>query len=272
MKEYLNELIGDLQKAPAQKVVYLEGKTDVPIFFALLGVPSPMDPIHQGVYVRALAGRSGSGSSSVRERVELAQSKGYPGIFGIVDGDGEPYSQLTTKFDAPFMGPLFTWKSYSIENLLVKTGWPATWGDAPGWEQVLIDHAPYVGLNRIHRDLRGKLETLKIWRFTHPSPDKPLLKVEDVTNALLADRELIRGYDVATRFTTEVERFKAIANANLDEAHTLVDGKWLTNVYVPNRCKRKLDVCRQEWIAHAVSVGGLPEVRDLWQRITGKAP
>jgi hypothetical protein len=30
--------------------------------------------------------------------------------------------------------------------------------------------------------------------------------------------------------------------------------------------------CRDEWIAHAVAAGGLPEVRGLWERITGRPP
>ena len=34
--DLLREMGADLQSAPAGKVIYLEGKTDVPIFFALL--------------------------------------------------------------------------------------------------------------------------------------------------------------------------------------------------------------------------------------------
>jgi hypothetical protein len=158
----------DLQTAPAGKVIYLEGKTDMPVFFALLGVPEPRDGLYQGVYVRGLKDKSGMGGSSVRQRVELAQQNGYRGIFGIVDGDGEALTQVSARFDAPFTGPLFTWKCYAIENLLVKTGWPIAWGGAPDWKQALLDHAPYVALNRMFRELQGKLKTLRLSRFNHP--------------------------------------------------------------------------------------------------------
>lgn len=270
--QLLQEMNGDLQKAPANKVIYLEGKTDTPIFFALLGVPEPRDFLHQGVYMRALKDKSGMGGSSVRLRVELAKKSGYRGIFGVIDGDGEPLIQLSPSFDAPHGGPLFMWKGYAIENLLVKTGWPTAWGTAPDWEQTLLDHAPYVALNSVYRELQDKLKTLRLSKYNRPALSEPLLTVEDVTQALKADRDLIHGYDVAARFVAEVERFKKIVHTSLDEGHTLVDGKWLINVFAPNRCKLKPETCRQEWIAHATAAGGLAEVRDFWQRITGKSP
>jgi hypothetical protein len=263
---------GDLQKAPANKVIYLEGKTDTPVFFALLGVTEPRDSVHQGVYVRALKDKSGMGGSSVRLRVELAKKSRYRGIFGVIDGDGEPLNQLSSSFDAPFTGPLFIWKGYAIENLLVKTGWPAAWENAPDWKQVLLDHAPYVALNNTYRDLQDKLKTLRLSKYNRPALAEPLLTVDEVTRALTVDRDLIHGYDVAARFADEVERFRAIVHASVDEGHALVDGKWLTDKFAPNRCKLKPETCRQEWMAHATAAGGLAEVRDFWQRITGRSP
>lgn len=271
-KQLLQELSADLQASPAKKVLYLEGKTDTPIFFALLGRDEPRDGLHQGVLVRGLHEKSGSGSRSVRNRVELAQRRGYAAIWGIVDGDGEPLSPLGTTFDPPFAGPLFRWKAYAIENLLVKTGWPTQWGAAPDWIQVFLQFAPYVGLNHIHRDLKGRLETLRIAQFSRPKPSEPLLTVADVEQALTQDRALIHGYDVAVEFNKKVAEFEKLVRTHIDEGHALLNGKWLTDVFTANHCRRNADECRQQWIAHAISTGGLAEVRGLWQRMTGKLP
>jgi hypothetical protein len=139
------ELQRDLQRAAASgTVVYLEGRSDVPIFFALLGVRQPQPDasqgvLHHGVLVRGLREKDrGSGSSAVQQRIEVAQRHGFPGIHGIVDGDGQPLTTLASTFDPP------------------------------------------------------------------------------------------------------------------------------------RQCKGTPDRCRDEWLGHAVSSGGLPEVRDLWQRITGR--
>lgn len=48
----LNEIDADLRRATRQRVLYLEGKTDVEPFFALLGVTRPRSDEHQGVLVR----------------------------------------------------------------------------------------------------------------------------------------------------------------------------------------------------------------------------
>lgn len=268
----LQELNADRQHAPAGKVIYLEGKTDLPIFFALLGVPLPRDGVHQGVYVCGLKDVSGQGGSSVKARVEPAAARGYRGVAGIIDGDGEGLASLAARFDAPHAGPLFTWKAYAIENLLVRTGWPAAWGAAPSFRQVLLDHAPYVALNRIFRELQGRLETLNLARYNRPTLNAPLMRVEDVTRALERDRDLVRGYDVAARFLAEVQVFTAQAGASEDEGHAMVDGKWLVNVFAPRQTGIAPQAAREAWIAHATATGGLAEVRSWWQRVTGRAP
>src|SRR5262249_31792909 len=138
----------------------------------------------------------------------------------IIDGDGLPLAQLAAGFDAPFAGPLFTWKAYCIESMLVKTGWPAAWG-AVGWTEVLLDHAPYVALNQIYRDLQARLVTLRLAKFNRPTLNEPLLTVEEMSRVLERDKHLIKEYDVAARFAQEVERFTAIATASVDEGHAL---------------------------------------------------
>ena len=165
----LQEIEADLFKAGSHPVIYLEGKTDTPMFFGLLGVPSPRDGLHKGVLVRGLKDSSGSGSSAVRSRVELAITNKYPRIYGIIDGDGRAFTELATKFDPPFSGPLFTWKGYCLESLIVKTGWPTAWGPSPDWTHVLLEYAPYVVLNRIFLDIKGKLDTLHLSRFNRRS-------------------------------------------------------------------------------------------------------
>jgi hypothetical protein len=268
-RRLLQEITADLQKAPARKVLYLEGKTDPPVFFALLGLAVPTDPqypVCEGVLVRGLTDR-GTGGDAVRQRVEVAHRRGYPGIYGVVDGDGRSLGELAAAFDPPFPGPLFRWKGYSIESLLVKTGWPATWGTAPASEHMLRYEA-YVALNRVFAALRGSLETLGLARYHHPSSGD-LLTAAQVRERLQQDRHLIAGRDVAGMFDEEVARYRTAMESSLDEAHCLVDGKWLVKHMAPERIQRTPERCRSEWIDHAIAAGGLPEVRGLWQRIFG---
>jgi hypothetical protein len=265
--DLLSEVGQDLRDAPAQVVIYLEGKTDPPIFFGLLGATAPVDGLHRGVLVRG-----SSGAAMVKALVEAAGRNGYPGVYGIVDGDGEDLAALTASFAAPFGGPCFSWPAYCIENMLVKTGWPAGWGAPPDWTRALLDHTPYAALNRIHRELRGSLETLRLWRHNYPRVGEPLRTVADVAAALARDKHLIADYDVEVRFNAEAAAVGTRIQASVDEGHALVDGKWLVDVFAPSRLgpHAKPWLCRKEWIAHAVATGGLAEARELWQRITGR--
>lgn len=274
-KELLTEINRDRQTAPARQVIYLEGKTDTPMFFGLLGVPAPRDGVYKGVLVRGLDNnKSGSGGASVRNRVELATVKGYPRIYGVIDGDGVALASLAARFDPPFPGPLFTWKGYCLESLIVKTGWPAAWGPSPDWTQVLLEYAPYVALNRIFLDIKGKLDTLHLSRFNRPILHEPLKTVQEVTAALEKDKHLLGEYDVAAHFAREVQRFQSAVETSLDEGYSLVDGKWLVHVFAPSKpgAPSAPQACRDAWIAHATAAGGLAEVRALWERITGQPP
>lgn len=217
----LREIVADLQTAPARKVVYLEGKTDTPMLFGLLGVPAPRDDVHKGVLVRGLKDSSGSGGSSVRSRVDLAAAKKYAGVYGVIDGDGRAIVELSASFDAPFIGPIFTWKGYCLESLLVKTGWPAAWGTPPDWTQVLLSYAPYVVLNRIFLDIKERLATLHLARYSRPILHEPIKTVQEVTEALERDKHLLGGYDVAAHFAREVESFQCAVVTSLDEGHAL---------------------------------------------------
>lgn len=265
------EIRSDLQRAPAQIVIYLEGKTDVDPFFALLGRATPTDGVHQGVFVKGLRDRD-SGGSAVRARVEAAIRISFPGVFGLVDGDGQPLATLSQTFDHPHVGPQFTWKAYCIENLLAKSGWPPAWGDAPDWPVALIDYGPYVALNRIFVELQFILQVLSVAKRINPISGRPLKTAQDVVADLNRDRHLLLNYNVAQRFQDELQVFQAVLQGHLDEAHTMLNGKWLFSHLAPGCTGQNPDRCMSDWIAHAISVGGLAEVRDLWQRITGVAP
>jgi len=98
------------------------------------------------------------------------------------------------------------------------------------------------------------------------------MSVDDVIHALERDRDLIRGYDVADRFKAEVATFAGLVGGSEDDGHALVDGKWLVNVFAPRRLGMTPAVAREAWIAHGTVVGGLGEVRGLWERVAGRPP
>ncbi len=270
-KEIRGEIERDLRLSPSQTVIYLEGKTDPSILFALLGVPSPSDGLHKDVLVRGL-GDKGSGASAVKARVDVATRLSPARIVGVIDGDGESLGILASNFDPPFVGPVFRWKGYCIENLLAKTGWPSDWGPPIDWPAELLKYVPYAALNRIHRDLRAVLETLDVAQFSHPSDKRPLKSPPDVLAALEADKHLLQSYDVAQRFQSELDSIQANILGNLDEAHACLNGKWFVDHLAPSITGRKSKQCRIDWITHAASTGGLPEVTDWWARVTGSLP
>lgn len=140
-RELLKELARDVQSAAGGNVVYLEGKTDVPILLGLLSAGGEQavtgGVLYEGVLIRGLRDRRGSGSTAVSQRIAVAQRHGYSGILGVLDGDGAALVTLASDFDAPHAGPRFRWKAYCIENLLVRAGWPGAWGPAPDWREVM---------------------------------------------------------------------------------------------------------------------------------------
>lgn len=271
-KEALQTIEGHLQRSATNQVLYLEGRTDGSALFALLGVETPDDSLHQGVFVCPLPSRKGSGGKRVRSYVELAERAGYPGVFGVIDGDGAALAEASAQFDAPFAGPLFVWRAYCIENLLVKAGWPAEWGAEPDWTEVMLRYTPYIGLNRIHVDLRGRLETLQLARLENPKPGRDFLQKETVLATLQQDKELLVGIDVAEMFGQHCSRWETTARASLDEAHALLNGKWLINHFAATTYKERAQVCRQLWEDAVRANGGLDEVKEWWERLFGAAP
>ncbi len=270
-----DEVERDLRIPLSATVIYLEGKTDPAILFALLGLPDPPDGIHQEVLVKGLkdeGARSGSGSKAVIARVDLAPRFQPSKVIGVIDGDGRKLDDLRPSFEPDHNGPLFCWKAYCIENLLVKTGWPPSWGDEPDWSMELTNYGPYVALNRIGLEARAILKDLGLGNFLNPILRQPLKPSTDISAALAAGKVRLLSFDVEEAYHEELSNFEKAVRGNLDEAHALINGKWLLEHMAPTITKRDPDVCEYEWLAHARSVGGLPEVREWWKRVTGNPP
>ncbi len=256
----------------SKKVICLEGKTDVDIFFSLLGVSVPADGQHQGVLVRGLKADKASGSTAVKSLLNVVVKTPYKGVFGIVDGDGQNYQDLEKSFDAPYTGPLFSWKAYCIENLLAKTGCPKNWGISFDWEVDLQKYGLYVALNRMHKELQSTLRAFGLARMPYPIRNEPLKTIGEVLTALEEAKHLLENYDVAQRFQDEVALFESTLRGSLDEAHAFLNGKWIIEHLAPTLTNRQIEECRSDWITHAIAVGGLAEVRDWWERLTGSPP
>ena len=279
-KAVADQISSDLYRAAAGRVIYLEGKTDPAVLSGLLGlsVPHGDEFIHQGTLVRGLSAKAGSGNKEVRRLVEVAQQiRLGRKVFGIVDGDGEDLSNLQTQFDSPHAGPLFAWKAYSIECLLAHLpSWPISpgWGSIPNWHVELAWYAPYVAINTLYRNLRFHLKVLGLTAYSKPENGKPLKTAGDVSTFLQAEPGRLSSFDVASEFAKHVAAFEAALARSHRDALVSMDGKWLLTDFLNRRSgsSRSGENWRSDWILHAESVGGLLEVRDLWQRITGSPP
>lgn len=275
-RELAKEIRQDLQSAAAgrDRVLYLEGKTDVPILLALLGAEGEREVsnaiLYDGVLIRGLRDRGGSGSCAVVQRLDVARRLGYPGIFGVLDGDGEPLAVLAQEFDAPHAGPCFRWKTYCIENLLASTAWPTSWGQEPDWRRTIADFAPYVAINRLGTDLRDRLKPLHLDRFVNPSPGS-LHTADDLLRKLREGKHKLAGLDVEAMLAAELKGFHATIERDMGEAHAFVNGKWLVNAFASHHTRLNPELCREEWTRHVRERGGAPEIRDWWRRTIAPA-
>lgn len=268
-KEILSKIQTDRQRSPSGKVLYLEGDTDIDVFFALLGQVPPVDRRYQDVLVCTF--EKGGGATSVRNHTTLARDNGYPGIFGVIDGDGRSLEELKSSFDPPFAGPLFTWKAFCIENLLAQTGWPPSFGGAVNWHEELLRYKAYVAINRVRLDLNDALSRLGLARFVKPQGGQGLKSPEDFLEALGRYKTLLLGQDPEDAFRAQVALFEAAVSGDLREAHALLNGKWLVEHMAPERTGKSPKICRREWIQHAIDVGGHSDAKSLWARVTAGA-
>jgi len=172
----------------------------------------------------------------------------------------------------PHPGPLFSWKAYCIENLLARTGWPTAWGSEPDWSLELTKYAPYIALNRVGLTARRLLEELGLAKFLNPVFGESLRSATEIAVALAAGKARLLSLDVEQEFLAELAVLEATILQSLDEAHAMVNRKWLLRHLAPTLTGRDRSLCEFEWLAHARSVDGLAEVRDCWERLTGNRP
>ncbi len=184
-KQILDRINQDLASAPAGRVIYLEGKTDPPIFFGLVGVAPSEGGTHNGTLVRGLENGS-SGKKAVLDYVRVGSDNGFGGrVFGVIDGDGVELAELAQRFDYPFPGPVFTWKAYCVESFFPRFPWNLDWGLEPNWQDELREYASYVALGRVQSLLQEVLETLSLARRTNPKTGEPLATVANVQTAMV---------------------------------------------------------------------------------------
>lgn len=246
----------DIQRAAANRVVYLEDDSDVTLLCALIGRARPADDQLEGVLVRGAGG-----SGPVAACVKTAQEQGLPHVYGIVDGDGRDLAQLTASFRGG--GPLFHWRAYAIENLLVRAGWPPAWGPAPDWPAVMLAYSALVGLNRTGKSLRDELYAHRLMRFVHPEGGADPHDRATVRATLVAAQRAVHR-DLAAEFDQHADRFETLVRDDVEAAHAWLDGKWLVDHHVRSTLKRPNPTA---WIDHVTSIGGLPEVSELWSRL-----
>jgi hypothetical protein len=134
-------------------------------------------------------------------------------------------------------------------------------------------YTPYAALNRLHISLRQALETLDLHTFSNPVAGQTLKGEIDVAAALGRDQHLLAGRDLAAEFAAEVNQVRTSFAASLAQGLATMNGKWLFTHFLPTRLRRPNHPrLRSEWLSHATAIGGLLEVRDLWERITGSPP
>lgn len=269
-RNLIDEIEKDLRLSPTGKVLYLEGYTDVPVFLGLVGHPLPETIESEGlavdgVWIRGLGRGRGSGGHAVRSRVRVAHERGYGPIRGLIDGDGEAYDALVTRFAEPGAGEPHRWPTYCIENWLALGGWPPAWGDEPDWRVVLGAYIPYAALNRVVASTQQHLSSMGLAKYSHPSQG-PLETVSQVRAQIGSAGAPLLASDLLTVFDVEVERCRSALARSLHHGHALINGKWLVDHHARTVSGRNRDDCRRLWSEHVALGGGIAQVREWWTR------
>lgn len=255
-------------------MLYLEGKTDPPILFGLLGLQTPRSDSGSRYFLDSsvVVGLSqGSGRGGVEALVRLAADMPQlrARVVGLTDGDGRPPSVLEPAFNADQTAGLYAWPAWCIENMLVLAGWPPEWGSAPDWSGILPEYAAYVALLELFRAHQEDLGATHLARHPHPDHSQPLLTVQQVASQLEQGWTRVRGHELSTRLQGEAERFVSLVQRDLVAAHGRINGKWLVKRIA---VQRQVDeqTCALEWSAAVARAGGSAQVRAWWERIVGR--
>lgn len=265
----LDDLEKDLRLSPTGKVLYFEGRTDVLVFLALLGKDPLPEAIEseglavEGIWIRGLDGKRGSGGKAVRRLVRVAHERSYGPVRGLLDGDGEAYDVSIKGFDEPGPGEPHRWPTYCIENWLPQCGWPPEWGGEPDWSYVLGAYVPYAALNRVVAGTQQHLAALGLAKHTRPAQG-PLETLAQVRARLGSADPPPLGTDLLAAFDIEVERCAAALANSLAHGHALINGKWLVDHHARVVSGRSPEDCRRVWSEHTARLGGHARVRAWW--------
>lgn len=80
-------------------------------------------------------------------------------------------------------------------------------------------------------------------------------------------KHLILGFDVARKYEEYRDGFVTTLRRSLEEAHCLLNGKWIFNDLAPRLSGASPEACRTAWLAAVKDAGGLPAVQHFWGRL-----
>lgn len=256
-------------------VLYLEGKDDPPTLAALLGLPEPATGSsfrHERILVVGLVEGNGSGATAVRQRVALAAQDSLR-VQGIVDGDGLQLGDPLAAFlQAPVEGACWVWPTWSLDNLLAQSAWPARWGPAPDWQKELANYAPEVAWAHLarhgHIQLPGEGQPHPLTKFLVPTQGQ----WRDPMALATALDHWIQGEAPAERFRRLVEEHRRACLSSLEEAHARTNGKWLWKHYAPWKAPGRPTphMALRSWREAVRAAGGSSLVQDWWARMAAR--
>jgi hypothetical protein len=240
------DIQADLQIAP--RVLYVEGDSDIAMFWALLGVDVPLGNTRDQVLVKAVGGKN-----SIKQRLKTCQSKQLKNVFGVIDLDGEAY-------DANQQSP-HAWPTYCLENLLVQTGWPPALCAAPDMQAIYRELAPYSAVSTLSRNNDKAFKDAGLLGYTEPAASQQRLSATDIA-AKFGNVDIVQ---LQQEFHQIHERYLADIEVNDNERiHTWLNGKWIIEVISHERSGQSKDACRDIWLTHALAQGGSDFVKTWW--------
>jgi hypothetical protein len=267
------EINAHRQQAGGDAVLYVEGHTDLEMIAGLVGGGGDLRSdgfegvFVEGIFVVPLKDSRSGGARDVERRVELARDEKLGRFFGVVDGDGRPYGDIRSGLEGE--GQMFSWPSYSIENMLALTDWPENWGEEPDWSEVLREYASLAALGLLRRKLaEDVVRGLYHQRTREPRPGERAPTPDDVVRGLDEDASRLRcDVNLVDMFEKSLERVEGSIERDLREGHAVINGKWLVEHMAPRRTGLSGDECRSAWSAWIGRRGGSPTVIDFWKRI-----